>query len=265
MVRRVAAVVFALAFQATLVPVANAQSVALTIDVSSADVYAGPSNIYPVVGHASRGTAVPVTKNLGSWVKVAWPSAPEGVGYIHVTMGRLGPPKAAIAAAKTPAPAAQGPKPAAQPAPRPATQAPRTAAAAPAPRPAPVAAPVAPRAPAQGGTTNATTSTRVAPPSHIFGAGGSIGSMSSYGASARIWQPGQRRSQLGLQLAFTRDSQTSAVDGSRVTATQFEPAVIFAPIDRVSDYIWFRPYVGSGVSFRSQTLEATAVSENGVG
>src|SRR5262245_39021641 len=220
MVRRVAAVVFALAFQATLVPVANAQSVALTIDVSSADVYAGPSNIYPVVGHASRGTAVPVTKNLGSWVKVAWPSAPEGVGYIHVTMGRLGPPKAATAAAKTPAPAAQGPKPAAQPAPKPAPQARRTAAAAPAPRPAPVAAPVAPRAPAQGGTTNGTNATnstnstnltRVAPPSHIFGAGGSIGSMSSYGASARIWQPGQRRSQLGLQLAFTRDSQTSAV------------------------------------------------------
>src|SRR5262249_29638716 len=57
----------------------------------------------------------------------------------------------------------------------------------------------------------------------------------------------------------------------RLTSTQFEPGVVFGLFDHVSDYVWIRPYVGSVVSMRRQTLSATApvalapVSDNGVG
>ena len=49
------------------------------VNVPSADVYKGPSNVTPVVGHVSRGTAMPVLRNLGSWIKVSWPAAPDGI------------------------------------------------------------------------------------------------------------------------------------------------------------------------------------------
>jgi hypothetical protein len=56
-----------------------------------------------------------------------------------------------------------------------------------------------------------------------------------------------------------------------VTATQVEPAVLFALFDHVSDYVWIRPYVGSAVSFQHQTLKVSnadvtsQASDNGVG
>src|SRR4029079_11707990 len=86
MVRRIAPVALALTLNPMLV---YAQDAVLTVTVASADVYKGPSTVTPVIGHASRGTALPVTRNLGSWAKVAWIDSPDGIGYVHVTMGRL--------------------------------------------------------------------------------------------------------------------------------------------------------------------------------
>ena len=84
MTRRTAVIVLAL----TLTPaVLHAQDATLTVTAAAADVHKGPSNVTPVVGHVSRGAALPVSRNLGSWA-VPWPSAPDGVGYVHVTMGR---------------------------------------------------------------------------------------------------------------------------------------------------------------------------------
>ena len=64
---------------------------------------------------------------------------------------------------------------------------------------------------------------------------------------------------------------TSGVAAGRVTSMQFEPGVVYALFDRVSDYVWIRPYVGSVVSFRQQTLSVAAplavgtASDNSVG
>ena len=238
MIRRAMAVVVALTLNPALV---RAQDTVLTVTVPSADVFKGPSNVTPVVGHASHGAVLPVSRNLGSWVKIAWPAAPDGVGYVHVTMGRLGPAKADAPTRTTAASRASA------------------AAAPPARTPAPVrtAAPprVAPQVPAA-----------VAPPSHVLGVGGLVGSMSSFGASVRAWHD----KRLGIQLGLTRDAMTSAVDTSRVTSVQFEPSVMYAFFDRVGDYVWIRPYAGSGVSFRNQTFSAApgdpaAISESGVG
>ena len=61
---------------------------------------------------------------------------------------------------------------------------------------------------------------------------------------------------------------TSDVAAGRVSSTQFEPGVVYALLDRVSDYMWIRPYVGSAVSLRHQTWSGAAaesVSDNGLG
>jgi hypothetical protein len=243
MVRRMGIVVLALTLNPTP---ARAQDAVLTVTVLSADVHKGPSTVTPVIGHVSRGTVVPVSRNLGSWVKVAWPDAPEGVGYVHVTMGRLGPSKGDASAANMP---------------------PRTSSA-----PA-----SATSAPASATTTipPVTRTERMAvrgelsdtPITHIFGVGGLVGPMSSVGATARAW----RSDHLGIQLAFARDAMTSDVAAGRVTSIRFEPGVVYALFDRVTDYVWFRPYVGSALSVRHQTWKLSgpaameSVSDNGMG
>jgi hypothetical protein len=242
MLRRAAAVVLVL----TLNPASLlAQDIVLTVNVPSADVYKGPSNVTPVIGHVPRGMVLYVARNLGSWVKIAWPQAPDGVGYVHVTMGRIGP-----RTAETPSPSA-APRAAAAPAAMPPTAVvvSRTS----------VGESVVPR-----GQLNMT------PASHIFGVGGLIGpvgSPSGFGATARVW----RNNHLGIQLGITRDSMTSSIAAGRVTTMQFEPGVVVGLFDRVSDYVWLRPYIGSIVSMRRQRLSvvspvaAEPVTDTGMG
>jgi uncharacterized protein YraI len=260
MVRRIAAVVLALTLNPAL---ARAQDAVLTVTVLSADVHKGPSTVTPVIGRVPRGAVLPVSRNLGSWVKVAWPDAPEGVGYVHVTMGRLGPSSADASAANTPPRTSSAPASATS-APPSATSAPASATSAPAS--ATTTIPPVPRRPAgerialRGELTDT-------PIGRIFGVGGLVESMSSFGATARAW----RGNHLGIQLAFTRDAMTSGVAAGRVTSMGFEPGVVYALFDHVSDYIWIRPYVGSVLSFRHQTLKVPApaamesASDNGIG
>ena len=59
---------------------AAAQGMALTVSVPSAAVRKTPSVASPVVGQAPRGAVLDVTRDVGSWVKVTWPDAPDGVG-----------------------------------------------------------------------------------------------------------------------------------------------------------------------------------------
>ena len=249
MVRRMAVVVLALALNPALV---RAQNPVLTVTVASADVHKGPSTAAPVIGHVPRGTVLPVSRNLGSWARIDWPDAPEGIAYVHVTMGRLGPASEAAFAARV--------LPRTSSAPAPATSAPAAS--------APEAATIPP-------ATHRPGTERIAvrgelddtPVTHIFGVGGLVGSPSSFGATMRAW-PSDR---LGIQLAFTRDAMTSDVAAGRVTAIRLEPGVVFALFDHVSDYVWVRPYVGSVLSLRHQTLKVSApagqesVSDNGIG
>jgi hypothetical protein len=253
MVRRIAAVVLALTLNPTL---ARAQDAVLTVTVLSADVHKGPSTATPVIGHVPRGAVLPVSRNLGSWAKVAWPDAPDGVGYVHVTMGRLGPSSTDASAANTP--------PRTSSAPASATSAPPSAPSAPASAtttiPPVTRRPAGQRIAVRGELTDTTIS-------RIFGVGGLVGSMSSFGATARAW----RGNHLGIQFAFTRDAMRSDVAAGRVTSIALEPGVVYALFDHVSDYVWIRPYVGSVLSFRHQTLKVPApaatesASDNGIG
>jgi hypothetical protein len=246
MVRRIAAVVLALSLNPTP---ARAQDAVLTVTVLSADVHKGPSTVTPVIGHVSRGTVLPVSRNLGSWAKVAWPDAPEGVGYVHVTMGRIGPSSADASAANM--------APRTSSAPASATSAPASATT--------TIPPVTRKSAGERMAVRGELSDT--PITHIFGVGGLVGPMSSFGATARAW----RSDHLGIQLAFARDAMTSDVAAGRVTSIRFEPGVVYALFDHVSDYVWIRPYVGSVLSFRHQTLKVSApaamepASDNGIG
>jgi len=249
MIRRFAAVILALTFNQALL---NAQSVVLTVSVASADVYKGPSNVTPVIGHAARGAVLPVSRNLGSWVKVAWPQAQDGIGYVHVTMGRVGPPAPntampSAAAAGAAAPASMPPTATIQPMAR-----------------TSVGEQVVPR-----GLLRTTPASHIVGVGGLFGVPGGAGSSfaNTVGASARVWSTNR----LGVQFGFSRDAITNTALAGRVTSTSFEPGIVYGLFDRVSDYVWVRPYVGSVLSIQRQTLGATAplvspsTSDNGLG
>ena len=247
MTRCVAIVILALTLNAAPL---HAQDSVFTVTVQSADVHRGPTTGSPVVGHAARDTALKVSRNLGSWAEIVWADAPDGKAYVHMSMGRLGAstPKAPVQSAQSRTTSLSAPAPAYTTAPATTTAAQRT--------PGSTGDLVPPPTVPQGGS-------RI---SHVLGVGGMVGSMSSFGASGRWWHD----KHLGFQAGLTHDSMTSDAAAGRVTSMQIEPGVVVALFDRVPDYFWVRPYVGSALSFRHQTWKDSAaptepVSDNGVG
>ena len=243
MTRCIALVILALTL--TAAPL-HAQNSVFTVTVQSADVHKGPTTGSPVIGHASRNAALTVTRNLGSWAEVLWPESPDGVGYVHQTMGQIGAP-----GANTPA-ATSSPRSAAR-------QGAGISARNPEPVPLTTTQRTSPVDRVSSGASPAGPSI-----SHILGVGGMVGSRSNWGGTARWW----RDKHVGIQAALTRDAMTSDVAPGRVTSMQIEPGVVYALFDRVPGYVWIRPYVGSALSFRRQTLKdalAQPVSDSGVG
>jgi hypothetical protein len=250
MIRCIALVILALTLNAAPL---HAQTSVFTVTVQSADVHKGPTTGSPVIGHASRNTALIVARNLGSWAEVLWPESPDGVGYVHLMMGRIGAPGANTPAAIA-SPRASSPRPAAR-------QGAGTSAPARTPEPMPLT--TTQRTP-PGDRVASSGSQGGSSISHIVGVGGMVGSMSSWGGTARWW----RDKHVGIQATLTRDAMTSDVATGRVTSMQIEPGVVYALFDRVPGYVWIRPYVGSALSFRRQTLKdavAPPISDSGVG
>lgn len=218
----------------------QAQSTHFTVSAASASVYKAPTNVSPVIGEAKQGATLEVTRDVGSWVKVAWSKAPDGVGYVRKTAGTLGTLGAAVAATTTPPAAKQGS--ASQAA------APQTAPPASASVGAPAAA--APRsASAQTGPVSrprpsATVPTNYVAPSHRLGLGGQVGgSAVGAGFSVRGWTKAQK---IGVQFDVTHSSMTNDVFFTRMSSTQAGPRVLYAFSDHVSDSTWVRPYLGAG-------------------
>jgi DNA-binding protein HU-beta len=269
MIRQAAAVVVALCVSAAPLHAQNAPATGkVTVSDVSANVHKTPSTGSPVIGKAPRGAELIVTREVGDWVKVSWPSSADGAGYVRltsVTRGTVAAPAAAKApaTAKSTAPAAAKPATSAKTAPATATgktasttkAAPAAAKTAAASEPAPVSskAAVVPSATTTPVSvrTEQTPLSRPAPPAqartvyvaptHIFGVGAVAGgSTMGFGGSARAW----RKQRLGLQLEVSRYSFDSVDLLSRATSTDIAPALLFALNDRVTDYMWLRPYVG---------------------
>ena len=223
---------------------ASAQDAMLTVTASSADVYKSPSTGSPVIGHAARGAQLPVTRELGSWVRVSWPSSPDGVGFVHLSMGRMAnatPPEEVRAAAGDAVKAIPE----------------KTAALAPPATNATVVnrqAPLRPR--------NAT------PVPHFLGIGGGMMAASpvGFGVTARAW----RWNRLGLRMDLSRQSEGTSA-GARASSIHFEPSAIVMLNDYISNYVWLRPYAGGGIGVRRQTFTtgltgtSTSTSDNSIG
>jgi hypothetical protein len=225
MIRQFTAVAFVLVCVVPARVNAQTESTQLTVNTPSATVHKSPSTGSPVIGKARRGAALEVTRELGDWVKVSWPDSENGFGYVHRTMGRL------VRSASGPKTIAQVPThPGVQNRP----QAPIRTEPAPAPQ-----------------TSSAPRTVYVAPPTHLVGVGGRVtGSTVGYGVSGRAWS----RKQFGVQFDLARFGQTNAVTAERVTSVQFAPSVLYSLRDRVTDYVWVRPYLGGGASIRRHTL-----------
>ena len=233
MIRRLAAI--ALVLFCIIPERVNAQTEAtqLTVSAPLATVHKSPSTGSPVIGRARRGAELPVTRDVGDWVKVTWPDSENGFGYVHRTMGRL-------------VRGAAGPKTITQVPTRPAVQSSTPAPAS--PEPAPAAPPVAQ-------TSSSPRTVYVATPTHFVGVGGRMsGSTLGYGVSGRAWS----RNHFGVQLDVSRSEQTTAITAERVNSVQFAPSALYWLHDRVSDYVWIRPYVGGGASIRRHTLTGLA-------
>jgi hypothetical protein len=223
MTRTRIALAVALSFVATTV---HAQNTHFTVSTASASVYKAPTNVSPVIGAATKGATLEVTRDVGSWVKVAWSKAPDGVGYIRKsegTLGSLGPAVAPVAVAASPAAPQRS-----------------TTAAVSAREPRPISL--------QGATVVAPQPSAVptgyVAPSHRFGVGGQVGgSAMGAGFSARGWSKSQK---WGVQFDVTHSSMTNDVFFTSMSSTQAGPRVLYAFRDHVSDSTWLRPYVGAG-------------------
>jgi hypothetical protein len=237
MIRHMTAVVAVLCLSPSWL---NAQDAVFTVKAPSATVHLAPSTGSPVIGRAPRGTLLEVTNELGSWVKVSWPDARDGEGFVHLSLGSVArQPPATSAAGTAPAPAR------------------RPSGAAPLSTIEEQAVPVQ--------TTRSVGS--VIPPVHLFGIGGTMGGTTlGLGGTARIWS----RNGLGLELEVSRHGFTSTSAPGRVTSIRFAPSVLYSLPDHVSDYVRLRPYAGAGTSIHRQSLSdpsmgGAVVSDSGLG
>ena len=256
MIRHTAALIVGLCLS---VPPLSAQTTTVTLKVSAtaAAVHKAPTVASPVIGKALRGTDLVVTREVGDWVKVSWPTAADGVGYVRTNVGTIargGAGAQTNARADVAAGATAAPAPISTPVP---DQAPKPAAATPSPAPA-----SPPSTPTMASATAATPTAAVrtspipaaetqsvtAVPARRIGAASTRsmgvgivgGSTPGLGASARVWSRGS----LGAQLQISRHSFNSTDFLSRATATDIAPSLLFSMRDHLNDRLWWRPYVG---------------------
>jgi hypothetical protein len=228
MVRQVAAVALVICLSPALV---HADSSEFTISSASANVHMSPSTGSPVIGQAPRGRVLKVTRELGSWVRISWPLAADGVGYVHVSMGwfaHIAPPTNQAGALTSPSRSA------------PESLEPATAAA----------------AADSARVTQALTAADLAStaPAHLVGFGGRMGdSAQGFGVSARAPIAGR----FGLQVEASRYAPSSVAGQARLTSIQISPSLLFSLPDKLTDYVWLRPYLGAGVTMYRSKLGVT--------
>jgi hypothetical protein len=232
MIRQAAAVVVVLLLSPSWV---TAQGTELTVNVASASVHKSPTNTSPTLGIVGRGARLEVTREVGDWVKVAYPAAADGVGYVRKSMGTMAP--AVASRAPIQGTAARTNAQPTQPAPRLATS------------PAAEQAQTGNRLPVRTAAPQRGTA------SHMFGLGAHLGGPTfGIGGSARAWAHGR----FGLQFELSRYEVSSPIDLGTMTSTEFGPSALYAFNDRVADYTWLRPYVGAGLNFYRSSITSPA-------
>jgi len=219
-----------------------AQDVLFVVTTTSADVHKAPSTGSAVIGKAPRGKTVEVMRELGSWVRVSWPEAEDGVGYLHVTWGTISRGAALEARRATGAGSPVAGSASESDSSRTAVQVAQV------PRTATISGP----APSL--------------PSHLIGFGGRIGTRAiGFAATGRAWTHGP----FGVQIEAGRSTYTSDVAPGQLRSVQLAPSLIYSLPNLVTNAIWARPYIGAGIHIYRSTLRSTLgvpdVADNGLG
>src|SRR5262245_18938693 len=211
MIRQAAAVVVVLLLSPSWV---SAQGTELTVNVASASVYKSPTNVSPVLGVVGHGARLEVTREVGDWVKIAYPPAADGVGYVRKSMGSVAPAATSKAAISSTGTASRTTSPPTQAAPR-----------------------VVSTSGEQAQTGNRLPVRNTGPQrsttSHMFGLGARLGGPAfGIGASGRAWALGR----LGLQAEVAHYNVSSPIDLGTMSSTEFGTSALYAFNERVADY-----------------------------
>ena len=247
--RRAAVVIFALVIGASP---SYAQDARFAVTATSAAVHKTPSTASAVIGTAPRGKTLEVIRELGSWVRVPWPDAEDGVGYLHVSWGVLSHGTVANADVVTASRSATAIEPS-----QPVDSPPASALQA-----TPVPATPQARPPAPAVPVNRVLSL----PSRVVGLGARIGTSAiGMAVTGRAWFAGP----LGAQIEAGQSTHSALVDAGQLRSVQLAPSVLFSAPGIVTNAFWVRPYLGAGMAFHRWNLrspvDGTAVTDNGVG
>ncbi len=217
------AVMVCLSTTSVLAQTAGPQSTELTVKTASANIHKFASIGSPVIGKVQRGTVLEITRNLGSWVEVPWPSSEGGVAFLHVNAGSIGHRSVPDSNRFVPTPA----------------------------RPVPASAAIVSSAARDEQQIAAAVQpgsrgpVYISLPRHIVGLGGRMSaSTPGFGLTARKWWG----SRLGFQFEASRYLIDSTAAPGRVTSFQFAPSVLVLTTGRREQQL-----MGASVSrWRSQ-------------
>jgi hypothetical protein len=256
-----------------------AEETHFTVTNATANVHKSPSTGAPVIGKATSGDAFTVTRELGSWVKISWPAADDGVGYLHVTWGRVshgplpaaaappanpaGRPRATTVAARTTATSSSTPSSGSGSVRRTTASTLPTTTATEGDGATGVQQAVSSTAQSINSIGSASTGT---PTAHLLGFGGRIASTIGLGASVRA----ALTDRVGVQVELSRYTPGSIAAPQRLSSVQVAPSVLYSLPDKLTDYLWVRPYLGAGVTISRHTLSSgipgdSSMTENALG
>ena len=222
-----------------------------TVSVVLVAVHKQPTTSSPVIGQAARGRSLEVIREVGDWVQVVWPGAPDRIGYVRVRLNSspvasLSEPRAGTMAASS-------------------VDAAPTAAPTEPPAGAREAASVAMPAALVQSRQTALPNNGYQLPLHTLGFGARMDPFRTVGASGRFWSGYG----FGVQLDLSRSSVSSELAPGRVTTFAVSPSVLYPLPGVIRSSVWVRPYVGSGVDIARSSLSnvtpGMSIHDNSVG
>ena len=236
MVRRVRLMLVASTCALGLAPGSVLAQTIRTVNAAQVEVHKAPTTSSAVIGHAPRGRTIEVSREVGDWVQIVWPAAPDRIGYVRVRLGAtpmasLSEPRPGSSMASNTAPASiSAPE---EPVERPEAASVTTPAALREPRPSPLA------------------NNGYQLPVHSLGFGARMDPFRAIGGTGRFWSSHG----FGVQLDLSRSSVSSELAPGRVTTVYVSPSVMYPLPGVVRSSVWLRPYLGSGLDVARSTLK----------
>ena len=206
-----------------------------TVSATQVEVHKAPSTSSAVIGRVVRGRSIEVTREVGDWVQVVWPAAPDRIGYVRVRFGAT--PIASLSEPRSGSLAASSAASAATP---------------------PTEGRVERRDTASVTTPAALPQSRIVPlpnngyqlPVHTLGFGARMDPFRAIGGTGRFWSDYG----FGVQIDLSRSSVSSELSPGRLTTFYLSPSVLYPLPGIVNSSVWLRPYVGSGIDVARSSL-----------